>query len=320
MTTLHKSRVRSRLQTPPLTAADIARLTELARFPAEGRPLRHPVPHRGDPLAGLLDRHRLDGIAAAAGQAPASPAPGPALAEADTVLATLAAARVRALRLKGSWIAGELYPRPAMRPMSDVDLLVSEQDNGRAVVALRQAGYRVVPGQEFNGTSKRLHGAQLHHPDRGVPVELHHRIARQLPLSRLARLLGLSPSACALPPVAHLLHRLLDIAKDGWARTGLLPYTDVLLLLRQAQVRVPELLDLAVAARVPGASASALLAFDALLGPELTAAELARCRRLEPAAVRLARLAALRQDGGWRVRYTPRWQRRIIRLALGRTY
>ena len=313
---LRKSRFRSRLQSAPLTTGERTGLRALARYAVDGAP-----PAECD-LARAA-QHRLDAIAARLPRTSGRPfsirRSSPPLAEADTVVALLTEAGVGAARLKGVWIAAALYPDPAMRPMTDVDLLVRPEQIDTAVAALRAAGYLVDADQELDGPSKRLHVPQLAHPERGIPIELHHRIARTIPPDRLTELLGVEAIDGDLPIAGHALHRLLDIAKDGWARVGLLPYLD-LLLMRRAGVEFPRVLRMAEGAGVGAACASVLLAFDEIWGGELSAAERAACRGLESPLVRLARLRDCAGDALWRIRYTPRWQRRIRRWVLGRVH
>lgn len=316
---IRKSRFRSRLQFAPLSQAEIAGLLALARFPADGVPPEGAV---GGRFGELARAHRVHAIAE---HLPGATGPGfsirrssPILTEADNVVSVLAGHGIAAARLKGVWIAGVLYPDPAMRPMTDVDLLVHPDQTDAAVAALLATGYVVVPGQELDGPSKRLHVPQLTHPERGIPIELHHRIARTIPPARLTALLGTDAIDGDLPIAGHVLHRLLDIAKDGWARVGLLPYVD-LLLLRRAGVDFGDVLGMASRAGVGPACASVLLAFDEFLG-ELTDHERAACRRLETPLVRLARRRNCARGALWRLRYTPRWKRRIRRWVLGRVH
>lgn len=320
-----RSRLRTRIQFPPLTAAQSAALRGLARFPA-GDPLPARIGEcRGAEFSKLVFAHKLHGIAAAVPDlhdpmvaASATTAVPAYLAEADAVRHILAGAGIHATCLKGAWISRALYPRVSMRPMSDVDLLIEPREVPGAIAALAASGFVVTPGQPLNGPSKRLHAPQMHHPDRLVAIELHHRIARTITRGRLAQCLG-ADLAVEMPPVAHMLHRLVDIAKDGWARAGLLAYAD-LLLLHRAGVTTDGVLDLARGLGVGSACASVLLAWDEALGTGLSDAERARCRRAESPQAWLARRIDCADDALLRQRYTPRWQRRVRRWTLGRVH
>lgn len=57
----------------------------------------------------------------------------------------LAAAGVRALPIKGVDVAFAVYPSPACRPMTDVDVLVSPDDYGAAGDVLRREGFAALP-------------------------------------------------------------------------------------------------------------------------------------------------------------------------------
>jgi hypothetical protein len=91
---------------------------------------------------------------------------------AAVALAPLAAAGVEPLAVKGAALVAR-YPAPGLRPMDDVDLIVPVEREGRALDALRDAGWRVAhsPGREH-------HEHALVHPTlRGFPLELHSSLA-----------------------------------------------------------------------------------------------------------------------------------------------
>ncbi|HEY3414036.1 MAG TPA: nucleotidyltransferase family protein [Armatimonadota bacterium] len=62
-------------------------------------------------------------------------------AELKIALAALAAANVPVILLKGAQLMDAVYHNLALRPLSDLDLLVQPQDASQAVHALRDAGY-----------------------------------------------------------------------------------------------------------------------------------------------------------------------------------
>lgn len=78
--------------------------------------------------------------------------------------------------LKGGSLSLEFYAEPALRPMRDLDVLVSPENAERAYEALKQAGYRRLPGKADHGMEYAHHLPILVSP-KGVLVELHHRIA-----------------------------------------------------------------------------------------------------------------------------------------------
>ena len=61
--------------------------------------------------------------------------------ELEKISSLFAQAGIDCLALKGAALAGTLYPDPATRPMSDLDLLLRPQHLRRALTLLRQAGY-----------------------------------------------------------------------------------------------------------------------------------------------------------------------------------
>jgi len=69
------------------------------------------------------------------------------------VTSRLERAAMRALVLKGLALAHEYYPDPALRPASDIDLLVQKEDVLPALDLLKEAGYRVNTPQTSQTTS-----------------------------------------------------------------------------------------------------------------------------------------------------------------------
>jgi len=64
------------------------------------------------------------------------------LGELREVTTALARASIRALVLKGPWLAFRAYPAPGTRPVGDIDLCVSERDFRAVAGALASIGYR----------------------------------------------------------------------------------------------------------------------------------------------------------------------------------
>jgi hypothetical protein len=84
----------------------------------------------------------------------------------------LTAARVKVILLKGIAYAGTIYPDPAMRPMSDIDLLVAFDDVDRATHVLQRLGYWHVGGA--HQWSARHHA--LTFKRRGGSIDLHRHL------------------------------------------------------------------------------------------------------------------------------------------------
>ncbi|WP_029063688.1 nucleotidyltransferase family protein [Labrenzia sp. DG1229] len=95
--------------------------------------------------------------------------------------------------LKGVLLGRHYYPDVAIRPMSDVDILIPTRQSEAAILELQRAGYAEELEQEYHGTSKTLHLPQLIHPDRGIVVELHTQIARDLDLNCIVNHFSLPP-------------------------------------------------------------------------------------------------------------------------------
>lgn len=82
--------------------------------------------------------------------------------------------------LKGAWLAWQAYPQAALRPMRDIDLLLSEEDAVRLHAAMSAAG--AVPGK-FSHTpidfalAHHKHLPPLHWGPQKVAFELHWRLS-----------------------------------------------------------------------------------------------------------------------------------------------
>jgi len=94
----------------------------------------------------------------------------------EEVLAILGATGIRPVALKGPALADRVYPDPALRAATDLDLLVSDQELARAADALVAAGFRrdaPLRDAYFRAEHHHLH---LHRaPD--ADVELHFRVS-----------------------------------------------------------------------------------------------------------------------------------------------
>lgn len=124
--------------------------------------------------------------------------------------------------LKGAWLAWQAYPHPALRPMRDIDLLLSEADALRLHALMGAAGAE--PGK-FSHTpidyarAHHKHLPPLHWGPQKVAFELHWRLSNPVD--------GEDREAVAAT-TADLLARRAD-APVGPARIGYLDPTDMLL-------------------------------------------------------------------------------------------
>ncbi len=94
------------------------------------------------------------------------------------VCRALSAAGVPTLVLKGAALARGVYADPALRPFTDLDLLVHEADMPRAHIALAGLGYEIAGGPPTEADRTWRHGRGYFDPvRRRVPVDMHWRYA-----------------------------------------------------------------------------------------------------------------------------------------------
>ncbi len=93
----------------------------------------------------------------------------------NQVLAALSEHKIATVLLKGAHLAKSIYPHPALRPMSDLDILVREQDFDRALHLVNELGYhQYLPEVLPNFNQHLSHHAHLKKSgDIGVILELH---------------------------------------------------------------------------------------------------------------------------------------------------
>jgi hypothetical protein len=99
-------------------------------------------------------------------------------AELREVTALLEDAGLAPIALKGAWLAWYAYPEPALRPMSDIDLLLTPETVIAGYALLQAHGYRVASLPEM--ALADLLRFDKHLPEliapRGTIIELHHRL------------------------------------------------------------------------------------------------------------------------------------------------
>jgi hypothetical protein len=146
------------------------------------------------------------------------------------ILATLRAIDVSAIALKGAYVAERLYAAPALRPMSDLDLLLADVDVPRARDALHASGYAsdATPSPARHAPALRRAG--------GIPVELHRAIEPctppfALPLDgiwrRATRTTVAGTDAYGLAPEDLLLHLATHMAHSHVLGASLTSVHDV---------------------------------------------------------------------------------------------
>ncbi|MCU0268877.1 MAG: nucleotidyltransferase family protein [Acidimicrobiales bacterium] len=117
---------------------------------------------------------------------------------AEEALAALVGAGVPAMALKGTALASVAYEHAALRPMTDIDVLVPPRHVDDAVAVLAGLGYagRPLADRQFYATR---HGVPLHRAD-GVAVDVHWMAHRSLGLPGLARTRPWDPAATGVRP------------------------------------------------------------------------------------------------------------------------
>jgi hypothetical protein len=83
------------------------------------------------------------------------------------------AAGIAVIVLKGAVLAEAAYPDPALRPFSDLDLLVRSADRFRMDAALRALGHRRVADEHSWDFDVAYDGATLYETPGGVRIDLH---------------------------------------------------------------------------------------------------------------------------------------------------
>ncbi|HZJ10502.1 MAG TPA: nucleotidyltransferase family protein [Trueperaceae bacterium] len=141
------------------------------------------------------------------------------------ILETAAAAGLRLMPLKGSVLSDRYYREPALRPMADIDLLVSPDDEKGLHEILVRLGYRLLSETEARHRSYRRPGDSVvsydgTHPGNPRPVEVHTVLRRSVwldrggvdfaPLMWAAGLESLLHGQAVMLPSAEAL--LLDVA------------------------------------------------------------------------------------------------------------
>ena len=147
------------------------------------------------------------------------------------ILEAFQRASIDAIVLKGAALAWTIYPSPALRPMSDVDLLVPPAAARTAQLLLRRLGFEAqVSGRRFGRNAHHLPIASRSQNGVTISVEIHRDALSRDTLSSISMTnLTESPRpfdlngthALALGHVdtlRHLTHHLLEPSWDGRLR------------------------------------------------------------------------------------------------------
>ena len=216
------------------------------------------------------------------------------------VVRRLAAEGIDIIPLKGPVLAETVYPDPALRPFSDLDLLVRPADRRRADVALRRLG--CVPVADAHSWEFDIDhdGATVYEAPDGVRIDLHwvlltearyawNRSQANAVWTRAVPMTLAGERVQALAPEDQVLHLATHFAVHH-SLTGLLRTWDLALVLTWQPLDWPRLLERAQVWRVHRALFFALrevaAAFPSAVPPGVAAA-------LRPRGPRAALLTSL---------------------------
>lgn len=159
----------------------------------------------------------------------------------EQILASSGALAAEITLLKGVSFSQLLYPEPHLRPMADIDLLVTERARTELESILRQLGYRQQSSLPSEFYETHHHGMPFVHEERKLCVEVHTALVSR---SAVARDVVFSPryvSSRTEPAISrgHRTNRLapeLELAYTctHWAQErgcfagGVLPLVDVI--------------------------------------------------------------------------------------------
>jgi hypothetical protein len=222
--------------------------------------------------------------------------------------------RIPVIPLKGPALAETLYPHPALRPCSDLDLLIRRENLDRVDNLLLGLGYRRRADAHSFQFDLAFDRATLYEAPSGIHVDLHWGLVSDPRYSwderegltvwdRAIRVRVAGEDALGLCPEDLLLYLAVHLAVHH-ALTGLLWYYDLFLVLeRWADTLDWEaLVERASRWRVRGALYFALLGLEMLFGAHAPAGVMAR---IEPRGPRAAVM-------GWLLRHRAPQQRRRL--------
>lgn len=171
------------------------------------------------------------------------------LAELEEAIAALTAAKITPILLKGAALIQTVYADPALRPMTDLDLLVHREQVADALHVLAAKGYRPVrPEARVGLTIEVENEVMIQKPDASsVPLELHwslfdsphhqRRLAEEWWWQSALPVRGALPGAHILGPEAQVLHLCAHLALHHRGR-GLLWLHDIAEILYYYQDRL----------------------------------------------------------------------------------
>ncbi|HIE29505.1 TPA: hypothetical protein EYP66_19725 [Candidatus Poribacteria bacterium] len=146
--------------------------------------------------------------------------------ELSEILKSLLDAQIKVILLKGIGLAKTVYPNIAVRPFSDIDLLISKEDLHKIEAKLSQFGYDLLydyrPGFAFQFENKKFYVNR-----NGVSIDLHWHVAN-LPYSKYLAIATFWESAIpvdiegvdtlVLSPENLLIHLSLHVSEHYYSQ------------------------------------------------------------------------------------------------------
>lgn len=145
--------------------------------------------------------------------------------------------------LKGSWLAWQAYPDPALRPMRDVDVLIGSGEAREAFDLLAAHGFERIADDDVLFGEVAKHLPSLRHPHFNIVVEVHRRLddgehagsilgdAEAILATRIEQPVGTSMIAYPDPAVT-LLHLVVHALYSHRFDNGPITLTDIAALAR----------------------------------------------------------------------------------------
>jgi len=260
----------------------------------------------------------------------------------DPILAALQTAGVPVIVLKGAALANTLYPDPALRPMTDLDLLVRQVDFDHAEACLRDLGYRVGYPEMSPGFNQRV-GFHIYlesTPDQASAVELHWGLVAGQADVRTPDMgwfwgqaeewveameegdKGRNPMTMVFNPTAQLLYMAAHLMlQHGEAQARLLWYYDLHTLVSQCATKVDwdQLVQAAISFGWGAALYRALAGAQARFHTPFPGQLLQRLAEMVPEAARQVAIgpisARTTADNAWDAILTAKSWRSRLRLA-----
>lgn len=164
----------------------------------------------------------------------------------ERMASALTGAGIAFLTIKGSALSDELYLRPALRRVRDIDVLVDPADADDALQTLERAGYELVKQANFGGDTPIARGSWRQRSEmrvfkdqllrdtvHGVQLELHCRLFKVGPQAITAGVKAEAGEAqqASLSSDHYALYIILHGALDYWPRLKWL--ADLSLLMRK---------------------------------------------------------------------------------------